>query len=143
MTTVQNNRQVKKISTSDKLQILENRIRTMKKWNRVKANVVKNSWRNKMAKMSERCMIEKNKYLKQIQELKSILDTQKMKYETVLDNIFTPTQKSMLLNRKSKTHYTNLDISKALSLKFISQKAYEHVRDVWKLPLPSLRTLQM
>jgi len=96
-----------------------------------------------MAKMSERCMIEKNKYLKQIQELKSILDTQKMKYETVLDNIFTPTQKSMLLNRKSKTHYTNLDISKALSLKFISQKAYEHVRDVWKLPLPSLRTLQM
>jgi len=93
-------------------------------------------------KNAQNFRITKEKYLKQIAELKVMLQNQKMKYESILDKMFTPNQKSMLLNEKSKTCYTNIDISKALSLKFISQRAYDYVRDIWNFPLPSSRTLR-
>jgi len=42
----------------------------------------------------------------------------------------------------SRTWWTEVDICKALCLRAKSLKAYEFVRDVYKIPLPSVTTLQ-
>jgi len=118
-------------------------MRLIKKWNREKLKIFQQTWKHKIKKNAHNFRIKEEKYLKQITELNAELQNQKMQYESILDKMFTPGQKSMLLNEKSKTHYTNIDISKALSLKFISQRAYDYVRDIWNLPLPSSRTLRM
>jgi len=39
---------------------------------------------------------------------------------------------AILMDEKSKTRYKDVDISRALTLKFISQRAYDLVRDIWQ-----------
>ena len=125
-----------------KVHILENRIRLYKLWN--KENVAHNTkvWRQKLENTKNAFAACESKYKRQISQLQQDLRNQKQTYEAALDKIFTDNQNSMLLNAKTKTHYNEIDISKALSLKFISERAYNLVRDVWRLPLPTSMTLR-
>jgi len=58
-----------------------------------------------------------------------------------MTKIFSKSQQQ-LLKGAEKVKWTSMDIAKALSVAVISKKAYETVRDVWKVPLPSPRTLR-
>jgi len=58
-----------------------------------------------------------------------------------MTKIFSQSQQKLLMGEK-KVKWTSADIAKALGLAVISKKAYETVRDVWKIPLPSPRTLR-
>ena len=103
---------------------LENRIRLIKLWNR--ENIVCNTkmWKQKMNQKVKAFKIKEANYKQEIDRLKRSLQTEKETYENILNRIFTPCQKSMLIDGKSKTRYKDLDISRALTLKFISQRAY-------------------
>lgn len=56
--------------------------------------------------------------------------------------MFTPGQIKLLLNNKSKTRWGNEDIASAISLRSISPKAYNYLKDVKKHPLPGMSTLR-
>ncbi|XP_071574859.1 uncharacterized protein [Temnothorax nylanderi] len=69
------------------------------------------------------------------------------KYETkmydVLKKVFTPGQIRMLLNPSQKyVNWSSEDIASAMSLRCVSPKAYRYLKNVMKIPLPSLQTLR-
>ncbi|XP_077275517.1 uncharacterized protein LOC143904586 [Temnothorax americanus] len=69
------------------------------------------------------------------------------KYETkmydVLKKVFTPGQIRMLLNPFQKyVNWSSEDIASAMSLRCVSPKAYRYLKNVMKIPLPSLQTLR-
>ena len=79
------------------------------------------------------------------QTLDMIKKNQKKVSEQTIRKIFsrrfTNRQIKLLLNGKSKTVWNEEDISKSLCLRAKSISAYEFVRSIWKIPLPSVSTL--
>lgn len=60
-----------------------------------------------------------------------------------LRKVFTSGQISILMSETSKrVRWSSEDIMSAISLRSLSPKAYKYLRDVQKIPLPSLTTLQ-
>ena len=125
---------------ANKLHVLENKIRLIKLWNRESIASNTKKWKEKLNKKVMAFQIKEMRYKQQILQLRENLQREKETYETILNRVFTPSQKSMLMDEKSKTRYKDVDISRALTLKFISQRAYDLVRDIWLIPLPCQRT---
>lgn len=60
-----------------------------------------------------------------------------LRFNSLLSNIFTPTQIDMLLNPKLKAYkWTSDDISSAITLRSVSPKAYRYLKNKKCFPLP-------
>lgn len=60
-----------------------------------------------------------------------------LRFNSLLSNIFTPTQIDMLLHPKLKAYkWTSDDISSAITLRSVSPKAYRYLRNKKCFPLP-------
>ena len=65
------------------------------------------------------------------------------KYEDILKSVFTPGQIKVLENAKQgTTKWCTEDIVSAISLKSISPRAYQYLRNTMKIPLPCFSTLR-
>lgn len=73
--------------------------------------------------------------------VKKTLDTLSDRYSSVVSR-FGGTQIRIMTSGITKPWWGESDISKALSLRAKSVRAYEFVRNQYKIPLPCLRTLQ-
>jgi len=60
----------------------------------------------------------------------------------VLRKVFTPGQIAKLISTKSRIRWSSEDIESAIYLKSLSPKVYKYLRNVKKMPLPSVNTLQ-
>ncbi|XP_024883943.1 synaptonemal complex protein 1-like [Temnothorax curvispinosus] len=70
-------------------------------------------------------------------------ESKKMKYQRILQSVFTPGQLKILSNENlKKTTWCSEDIASAISLRSISPKAYRFVRNSMKIPLPAMTTLR-
>ncbi|XP_071653173.1 uncharacterized protein [Temnothorax longispinosus] len=70
-------------------------------------------------------------------------ESKKMKYQRILQSVFTPGQLKILSNKNiKKTTWCSEDIASAISLRSISPKAYRFVRNSMKIPLPAMTTLR-
>ncbi|KAL5243720.1 hypothetical protein ACI65C_011130 [Semiaphis heraclei] len=66
-----------------------------------------------------------------------------LRFNSLLSNIFTPTQIDMLLNPKLKAYkWTPDDISSAITLRSVSPKAYRYLKNKKCFPLPGMSTLR-
>lgn len=93
-------------------------------------------------KLKEKCRT--HELAKHVTELRHRNDLKlaSEKSRALLENYFSETQINFMLSNNSRVaKWTDEDISSALTLKCISSKAYKHIRNVWKLPLPSVSTL--
>ena len=59
-----------------------------------------------------------------------------------VSRIFSPKQIQKLCNPESAVHWTDSDMSNAISLDSVSSKAYTYLRDTLHYPLPSRSTIQ-
>jgi len=85
--------------------------------------------------------LEKTKsLLVKIQQENYILkETFENKVNNLFSNIFTPTQINYFLNPGNKIKKWEIDdITKAISLRSISPKAYRYLRETLRYPLPGL-----
>lgn len=87
-------------------------------------------------------LVEKNEELKQLIFDKEEKDEKIPVY--VLRKIFGPGQIQMLMSQNANTRikWSVEDITSAIALRCISPKAYRYLRNVKKMPLPCLTTLQ-
>ncbi len=88
--------------------------------------------------------LQQNRPKKKLRHLKPVKSAAALKSDLIqckLKKIFSKEQIQLLIGRK-KVNWTSNDIAKALSVAAISKKAYETIRDVWHLPLPTARTLR-
>lgn len=93
----------------------------------------------------------KNKLLhlalaKKTQEMKTLEikknEEVKMEVRNILKQVFSQTQIECLLSPKTKPHWTQNDIAKALTLRSLSKKCYVYMRTCLGIPLPALSTLR-
>ncbi|XP_018403463.1 PREDICTED: uncharacterized protein LOC108780305 [Cyphomyrmex costatus] len=88
------------------------------------------------------------KMKKMIKCFKVSLAEEKDKYEAkmydVLKIVFSPGQIKMLLNpsERKRIVWSSENIASAMELRCVSSKAYRYLRNVQKIPLPSLSTLR-
>lgn len=69
--------------------------------------------------------------------------SEEFKHHSILRKFFTKGQIQMLRDDSKKwVHWTDLDISKALTLYSISKRCYSFLRQDWNYPLPSESTLR-
>jgi hypothetical protein len=101
---------------------------------------------------------EENKKLKQLVEelkkendgLQKYIKYQESKFQEAIDKkieetlakYFTPGQIRIILNPGKRIVWSTLDISVALSLRYVSAKAYRYLRSKLLYPLPSISTLK-
>jgi hypothetical protein len=108
---------------------------------RIKQNVVKlhqkriNFWKSKF--------LQKKQTLTTFQQLRASRAQRNAKgIRELLSTRFTAQQIRLITNQKTKTHWSEEDISKSLCLRSKSISAHELVRNSWKIPLPSASTLK-
>lgn len=70
-------------------------------------------------------------------------ENKEKKYKGILDNVFTPGQVRILCNSNQKSaKWSAEDISRAISLRRISLKAYKFLRNSTGIPFPAMSTLR-
>lgn len=60
----------------------------------------------------------------------------------ILNSIFTPGQVRRILFQQNKKNWSAEDITSAIALRSVSARAYNYLREVRKIPLPSVTTLR-
>jgi Transposase protein len=103
---------------------------------------LENSWRVKFRLARIEWRRKENIYLRTIASIKAGFSIKSKETQDKLSPILTTLQQRVLFQNKKKTHWTTTEISKAITLKAISRKAYEYVREVCSVPLPCVSTLQ-
>ena len=107
-------------------------------------NIVK-SYKKKIAFWKDKYKSKKFSLMGSTKTLDMMKKDQKKLSEHTVRKIFskrfTTRQIKLFLNGKSKTVWTEEDVSKSLCLRAKSISAYEYVRSCWKIPLPSVSTL--
>ena len=58
-----------------------------------------------------------------------------------LNGLFTPNQVKAIVTQNQISSWKEEDISKAVTLKSLSPKAFRFIREIWKIPLPSSATI--
>lgn len=96
----------------------------------------------KQLKNQNQILTQSNINLKQLaKDQKNLLLNEEHRFETrfrnLLSDIFSPTQIDVILHPKQKVYkWLPSDIASAISLRSISPKAYQYLRDTKKIPLP-------
>jgi hypothetical protein len=112
---------------------------------RMKANTIK-LYQKKVTFWKTKFTGKKTSLTSAVKELRVVRNQSRSLSAThvkqLLSKHFTPRQIDILTSQKSKTHWAEEDISKALCLRAKSISAYEFVRTYWKIPLPSSATLK-
>jgi len=100
------------------------------------------TWKTKYSNMKAKWTKKRDLLLQSRAEKSEVKKQVQRKIQQTVGKIFTPNQLKLLKNSKSKTHWKEEDVSKALCLRAKSPAAYEFVRSCWKIPLPCTSTLK-